>query len=301
MGHHHHHIKNNKRRKKNLLLTILINVVITVAQVVGGIISGSLALISDALHNFTDVVSLVISYIAAVFSQKEASENRTFGYKRMEIIAAFVNALSLIVIAIYLMTEAIRRFSDPTYINADIVIWLSIVAIVGNGLSVLILHNDSKDNMNIRSSYLHLLTDLLGSIAVLIGGLLMKFYGILWVDGVLTLIIALYLIIVGFQLEKKAFSILMLFTPNNIDVETLVVEVNKIDKVKHIHHIHIWQLNDDEVHLEAHVDFEEDISLSEFDEILLKIEDVIETFGINHITIQPEYEKPDNKNLIVQD
>lgn len=297
MGHHHTH----SVRKKNLLLTIFINVVITIAQVIGGFVSGSLALISDALHNFTDVVSLVISYIASVFSYKEASENKTFGYKRAEIIAAFVNACSLLVIAIFLVVEAAQRFFNPTSIEADLVIWLSLVAIIGNGLSVFILHKDAKSNMNIRSSYLHLFTDLLGSIAVLVGGLLMKFYSLFWIDAVLTLIIAVYLIIVGFQLAKKAFSVLMLFTPPAIDVDQLIAEVNQIEKVKHIHHIHIWQLNDDEVHLEAHVDFEEDIKLSEFDEILLLIEAKVEKFGINHVNIQPEFEKPDNKNIIVQD
>lgn len=297
MGYH----KAYSIRKKNLILTIVINIAITVAQIIGGFISGSLALISDALHNFTDVVSLVISYVASIFSYKEASENKTFGYKRAEIIAAFVNACSLLVIAIFLVVEAGQRFFNPTSIEADLVIWLSLVAIIGNGLSVYILHKDAKSNLNIRSSYLHLFTDLLGSIAVLIGGLLMKFYSLFWIDAVLTLIIAVYLIVVGFQLAKKAFSVLMLFTPPEIEVDKLIVEVNKIDRVKHIHHIHIWQLNDDEVHLEAHVDFEEDIKLSEFDDILLLIEVEVEKFGINHINIQPEFEKPDNKNIIVQD
>lgn len=300
MGHHHIHTT-QRLRKRNLLLTIVINIAITAAQVVGGFISGSLALISDALHNFTDVVSLVISYIASVFSYKEASENKTFGYKRAEIIAAFINACSLLVIAIFLIIEAFQRFFQPSSIDAELVIWLSIVAIVGNGLSVIILHKDAQSNMNIRSSYLHLFTDLLGSVAVLIGGLLMKFYALYWIDAFLSLIIAVYLILVGFQLAKKAFNVLMLFTPPDIDVDALINRVNKIERVKHIHHIHIWQLNDDEVHLEAHVDFEEDIRLSEFDEILLLIEKEVEKFGINHVNIQPEFEKPDNKNIIVQD
>lgn len=300
MGHHHVHTT-QRLRKRNLLLTIVINITITVAQVVGGFISGSLALISDALHNFTDVVSLVISYIASIFSYKEASENKTFGYKRAEIIAAFINACSLLVVAIFLIVEAFQRFFQPSSIDAELVIWLSIIAIIGNGLSVIILHKDAQSNMNIRSSYLHLFTDLLGSVAVLIGGLLMKYYALFWIDTFLSLIIAVYLILVGFQLAKKAFNVLMLFTPPDIDVDALINRVNKIERVKHIHHIHIWQLNDDEVHLEAHVDFKEDIKLSEFDEVLLLIEKEVEKFGINHVNIQPEFQKPDNKNIIVQD
>ncbi|MCH8535102.1 MAG: cation diffusion facilitator family transporter [Flavobacteriaceae bacterium] len=290
-----------KKKKNNLLLTIIINILITVAQAIGGFVSGSLALLSDALHNLSDVISLLISYVAAIFSNKKASQHKTFGYKRAEIIAAFINAISLIIIAVFLIFEAVDRFFIPENINADIVIWLSIVAIAGNGISVLILHSDSKSNLNIRSSYLHLFTDLLGSIAVLIGGLAMKYYQIYWIDGALTLGIAVYLIIVGVALARKSYDVLMLFTPKEINVRALVRKVNKIEKVKHIHHIHIWKLNDDETHLEAHVDFEEDIKLSEFDEILEQIEEVVSSFGINHTNIQPEYEKPDNKNIIVQD
>lgn len=290
-----------KKKKNNLLLTIIINILITVAQAIGGFVSGSLALLSDALHNLSDVISLLISYVAAIFSNKKASQHKTFGYKRAEIIAAFINAISLIIIAVFLIFEAVDRFFMPENINADIVIWLSIVAIAGNGISVLILHSDSKNNLNIRSSYLHLFTDLLGSIAVLIGGLAMKYYQIYWIDGALTLGIAIYLIIVGVALARKSYDVLMLFTPKEINVRALVRKVNKIEKVKHIHHIHIWKLNDDETHLEAHVDFEEDIKLSEFDEILEQIEEVVSSFGINHTNIQPEYEKPDNKNIIVQD
>lgn len=291
-----------KNKQKNLLIAIVLNVLITLAQVIGGIISGSLALLSDALHNFSDVISLLISYVASFFSNKKASQNKTFGYKRAEIIAAFVNAATLLVIAFFLIIEAVERLFNPQIIDASLVIWLSIVAIVGNGISVWILHADAKNNMNIRSSYLHLLTDLLGSFAVLLGGLLMYFYNLYWVDGVLTFIIAIYLMVVGFQLVKKAFEILMLFTPKHINVKQLVTQVNSLPKVKHMHHVHVWQLNDDEVHLEAHVDFDEDIALSEFDAILEQIEAIaVEEYGINHINIQPEYQKPDNKNIIVQD
>ena len=174
MGHSHKYRSDHKDR--NLLISILLNSIITLAQIIGGFLSGSLALLSDALHNLTDVISLVISYIASGFSKKKATLSKTFGYKRAEIIAAFINASSLIVIAIYLMFEAVKRFFEPQNINPDLVVWLSILGIVFNGLSVFLLKNDSNHNMNIRSAYLHLLTDMLASFAVLIGGLLMQFY-----------------------------------------------------------------------------------------------------------------------------
>ncbi|MBW2961569.1 cation diffusion facilitator family transporter [Mesonia aestuariivivens] len=295
-GHTHQPVKG-----KNLWFSILLNIGITIAQIVGGLLSGSLSLLSDALHNFSDVISLIISYIANKIAGKEASFNKTFGYKRAEIIAAFVNALSLIVIAIILIKEAIFRFFDPQPIQSNMVIWLAILAIAGNGLSVLLMKKDSKTNMNMRSAYLHLLTDMLASVAVLIGGLLMKFYQIYWIDSLLTAAIAIYLIYVGWDLLRDSFKILMLFTPHQIPLKNIATKVCEIEEVKNMHHIHVWQLNENEVHLEAHIDFKKNITLSEFDEILVKIEHEINHFGINHINIQPEFNKPDNKAIIVQD
>ncbi len=264
--------------------------------------SGSLALLSDALHNFTDVVSLVISYVASKFSRKNATSDRTFGYKRAEIIAAFVNSASLIIIALILIKESVERFLDPQSIDSTLVIWLSILAILGNGFSVFLLMKDRKNNMNLSSAYFHLLTDLMASVAVLIGGILMKYYQIYWLDSVLTFAIAVYLIIVGYKLFRNSFKVLMLFTPNDIDINKIVETINAMESVKNMHHVHLWQLNEEEVHLEAEIDFMNDISLSEFDDILLEIESILkDKFGINHITIQPEYNKSDNKNIIVQD
>ncbi|KGK30507.1 MULTISPECIES: cation diffusion facilitator family transporter [Cellulophaga] len=306
MGHNHAHGHQHNHpdlKGRNLLISILLNIIITVAQVIGGLVSGSLSLLSDALHNFSDVLSLIVSYIATLFAKKEASTNKTFGYKRAEIIAAFVNSASLIVVAIILIKEAVERFFEAQpVIQSNIVIWLSLLGIVANGLSVLLLKKDADSNMNMKSAYLHLLTDMLASVAVLIGGLVMKFYELYWVDALLTLIIAFYLIYVGYDLLKTSTRVLMLFTPNTIEVNKIVEALHKIDTIKNVHHVHIWQLNEDEIHLEAHIDFDTDIRLSEFDAILEKIEEeVFHKFGINHVNIQPEYDKVDNKQIIVQD
>lgn len=298
-SHGHHHHPDLKGRK--LIIAVLLNIIITIAQVIGGLLSGSLSLLSDALHNFSDVLSLIVSYIATIYAKKEASTNKTFGYKRAEIIAAFVNAAALIIVAIILIKEALERFIDPQIIESDLVIWLSLLGILANGFSVLLLKKDAASNMNMKSAYLHLFTDMLASVAVLIGGLLMKFYQLYWVDAFLTLGIALYLIYVGYDLLKDSTRVLMLFTPNTIELTKIVTTLNTIPKIKNVHHVHIWQLNEDEVHLEAHIDFVEDIKLSEFDIILEQIEEeVFHKFGINHVNIQPEYGKCDNKQLIVQ-
>ncbi|WP_299108257.1 cation diffusion facilitator family transporter [uncultured Winogradskyella sp.] len=303
MSHSHNHSHNHKDLQgQKLLISIFLNIVITVAQVIGGLVSGSLSLLSDALHNFSDVISLIVSYVASKLSKQKASINRTFGYKRAEILAAFINASTLIIVAVLLIIEAVKRFNNPQEVESNLVIWLSIIAIIGNGLSVLLLKKDSKNNINMRSAYLHLLTDMLASVAVLIGGLLMKYYQLFWVDSLLTLLIALYLIWVGYDLLKVSTKMLMLFTPDDINIKKVVRAVNKLPKVSKLHHVHIWNLSDDELHLEAHLDLSEDITTTEFNNLLLKIETILHNeFNINHVTIQPEFNKEDPKEVIVQD
>lgn len=305
MGHSHTHAHNHSHsdlKGRNLLISIVLNILITVAQAIGGIISGSLSLLSDALHNFSDVMSLLVSYIANLYAKKDASTGKTFGYKRAEIIAAFVNASSLIVIALYLIYEAIHRFLEPQEIKSGIVIWLALLGIVANGLSVLLLRKSAKVNMNMRSAYLHLFTDMTASIAVLVGGLLMKFYGWFWVDSVLTVAIAVYLLFVGYDLLKISFKVLMLFTPDDIDLEKISSAISEFPEIKNVHHMHVWQLNEQEIHLEAHAEFYKNITISQFDEVLDQVESLLfHEFGINHVNIQPEYNKDDPKDIVVQD
>ncbi len=300
--HAHHHHSHGNLKGRNLFISILLNTLITISQVVGGILSGSLSLLSDALHNFSDVLSLLVSYIATILAKKEASVHRTFGYKRAEIIAAFVNSATLVIVAVFLVIEAVKRFLDPQEIGTALVIWLSLLGILANGFSVLLLRKDAHHNMNMRSAYLHLFTDMMASVAVLIGGLLMKYFAYYWVDPLLTILIAIYLIYMGYALLRDSTRVLMLFTPNTIEVQRIVDHISSIQPIKNVHHVHVWQLTEEEVHLEAHVDFSEDINLSTFDSILARIEaEVYAHFGITHVNIQPEFGKCDEKKVIVQD
>jgi cobalt-zinc-cadmium efflux system protein len=297
-GHHHHDAKDMKGWK--IGVSILLNIIITVGQVIGAGISGSVALMTDALHNFSDVISLVISYVANKLTLKKATTSKTYGYKRAEILAAFINSATLIGVAIFLIIEAIERFSSPIEIQADIVIWFAIASIVINFLSVVILHKDSKDNMNIRSAYLHLLTDVMTSIAVMFGGFAMKYYNVFWIDGLLTLLIATYLIYSSFALLKETTKVLMQFTPEGINLDEINTEISKIEGIKNLHHLHVWQLNDNKFMFEAHVEMDVDIMLSEFQEKLKEIENILHKFGIDHTNIQPELNKCEkNDGLIV--
>jgi len=300
MSHNHSH---PTLSGKKLLFTIVLNIIITTAQVIGGLISGSLALISDAVHNLSDVISLIISYVANLLTNKKKQTlHQTFGYKRAEIIAAFFNSATLIIIAVFLAFEAIKRFNNPQEIESNLVIWLALVAIAGNGLSVLLLKNDANHNLNMKSAYLHLITDLLTSVAVLIGGLLMKYYQIFWIDALLTILISIYLLYMSWKIFIDSLKILMLFAPKHLDIENIQKEIINIDAIKNIHHVHIWQLNDHNIHFEAHIEFNKDIKLSEFDKICNQVEKILlEKFQINHSNLQPEFDRDDHKEFIIQD
>jgi cobalt-zinc-cadmium efflux system protein len=297
MSNHSHHTSSNK-----LGLTILLNLGITASQVIGGILSGSIALLTDAAHNFSDVISLVVSYTANRLAKKRATSDKTFGYKRAEIIAAFINSISLVLLSLWLIIESIQRLLDPQPVEEKTVILLSLIAIAGNGLSVFLLYRQTENNINLKSAYIHLLSDLMASVIVLVGGIAIYYFDVYWVDPLLGILISIYLIYIGYDLLKESIQILMLYTPVEISLDEVVSTVEKLHPNTHLHHIHIWKLNDTEIHLEAHLDLNENLSLLEFQELQLQIEQLLwQQFKINHVTIQPEYNRSDEKDLIVQD
>jgi len=291
--HHHHEVSG-----KNLGLAVLLNVGITLAQAIGGIISGSMALLSDAAHNFSDVLSLIISYIANRLSKRGATEKQTFGFRRSEILAAFINSATLIIISVIILIEAIQRLFNPITISANLVIYLAIAGILVNGVSVLFIRNDSRENLNMRSVYLHLFGDMLTSVAVLMGGIAMKYLQWYWTDSVFSIAIAFYLLYMSWGIFRSSLRIIMQFTPKEIDVQKIVNEIENIEGVKNIHHIHVWQINEHDLMFEAHVDVSEDMKVSNFEKILDNINSVLKSFKIDHSTIQPEFTVDDNKQII---
>ncbi len=294
MGIHRHETKGSR-----LVLVIILNVVITVAQIVGGVISGSLALLSDALHNFSDVSALTISHVARTISRKKATRIGTFGYKRAEIIAALFNSSVLVGIGIYLIYESFVRFYAPQHINSEWVIVLGLLGVVVNGGSIWLLEAEAEGNMNIKSAYLHLLGDTLTSAAVVAGGVAMHFWQTYWVDPLVSIIIAIYLIYASLSLIRESTAVLMEFAPSHIDLEEIAEAVAAEPDIKNIHHIHIWRLNDKEVYLQAHIDFSRNLTLEETTRRLEKLESMLrERFGITHAVLQPEYMKNDNKGVI---
>lgn len=296
---HNHHSDFTKDKGIKLVLAIFLNILITIIQAIGGLISGSLSLMSDALHNFSDVIALVISYIASVLINKKQTVHKTFGYKRAEIVAAFINTLALIIVAVFLGIESVKRFYRPEVISSMWVIALSITAILFNGFSALILKKDSADNLNIKSSYLHLISDMFTSVAVLTGGAIMYFFKFYWIDGVLTLLIAGYLVYSSVFLLSETLKVLMLFTPSSIIIDDINQKICAIPEVQNIHHVHVWQLDNKQIHFEGHVDFNDDMPLNKVNIVLGEIRSILhEQFNIEHVTLQPEYNSCHTKDLV---
>ena len=275
---------------QRLGITIVLNILITTAQVAGGLISGSLALISDALHNLSDSFAIVLAYIADRLAHREKTAKSTFGYQRAEILAAFINALVLVVISFYLMVEAVERYGDPLRIDYRWMLWLGLLGFAGNGFSVFLLHGHQQKNLNIRAAYPHLMGDTLTSVAVIAGALCIWLWKWYWIDPTITLLISFYLLFHTYKLLKESTGILMQFAPAHVRTEDIAERLSSVELVGRVYHIHIWQLTDKTIHFEGHIVLNKDIQLSAtrtLDKALQQI--LTDEFGIGHITLQFEY------------
>jgi len=283
---HHTGIKNDRR----LLAAVSVNVLLTLAQVIGGVISGSLSLIADALHNFSDAASLGIALFARKISRKPPDEFKTFGYKRAEIVAALINLTLLVVISLYLIYEAAWRLLEPQTITAWIVIFVATVALIVDTFTALITYSMSKGSMNMKAAFLHNLSDALVSVGVIISGGLILLYSWYWIDTLLTFAIAGFVLWQGLLMLPKTIHLLMEGTPANLSIETIRKRLETEDGVQNVHHIHLWHLDESRIALEAHVVVTaqnlEDIEILKG--VLKKM--LREDFTINHSTL--EFEAP---------
>lgn len=293
---HHHH---GDLKEKNLLIATALNLLITVAEIIGGLLSNSLALLSDAIHNLGDTFAVFLAFIANRIGKKDATEQKTFGFKRIEILAALLNAVVLIVIIIFLFIAAYHRFQSPEPIKGLIMFVVASVGLIANLIAVLLLKKDSHSNINIRAAYLHLLGDTISSVAVIVGSVLIYFFKIYWVDPLITILIGLYIIREAFIILKETVNILMQSTPASIDLQKLVSEIENHKEINNVHHVHVWTLNDTQIHFEGHIDLDKDLTISKTDLIKSEIEAMLTNkFGVSHVTIQFEYNCCDEKKVI---
>lgn len=284
MSHQHEHTG------RNLAITVILNGIITIAQFVGGIISGSLALISDALHNLSDVISVILAYLAHRIGMRPQTPKSTFGFKRAEILAAFINAISLIAISVYLIVEAGKRFMNPKEVDFQWMLGLGILGFLANGLSVLILQENKEENLNIRAAYLHLIGDALTSVAVIAGAICIWLFRIYWIDPLVTVLISIYIFAHTFKILKESVGILMQFAPSQIDQQSVVNVLKEIQEISSVHHVHLWQLADHQIYFEAHLVLSKNFPISDTQAITENAKRLLNSrFGITHTTFQYEY------------
>lgn len=281
-GGHHHHGEVSEKTVKYLLISFIINMLLSVVEIVGGLIAGSVSLIGDALHNTSDAFSILIAVIAFKIGRKKADHKYTYGFKRAEIIGGFVNLILLFISGVYLIVEGIGRLISPEPIEGGIIIWVSVLALIIDAATAKLSHHGSEHNTNMRMVFLHNLADALGSVGVIISGLFVVWLNIYWIDGLVALMIAAYMIYQSVLSFPKVVNILMNAAPDGLDLAAVEKALLKIDGVRDVHHLHIWSVNENDVSLECHI-VADNLELVQTAAKLLNKE-----FGITHCNIQIE-------------
>jgi len=289
---------NHTATPARLVITVILNLVITAAEVVGGLLSGSLSLLSDALHNLSDALAVLLSYVAMRLARRGNTARHTFGLKRAEILAALINAAVLLVLSVYLLYRAAVRFAYPEAVQGRLMMIVASVGLAANVAATLLLRRGARDSMNIRSAYLHLLSDAISSIAVVAGALVISLFGIAWIDPLLTILISLYVLKQSYSLVRDAVHVLLEGAPADLDLARLKHQVERLPRVHGIHHVHVWTVGEHDIHFEAHVQVE-DMALSETVAVRMKIEELLrEEFRINHAALQLECDNCGEVDLI---
>lgn len=275
--------------RKKLTAAIFLNAGITAAEVVGGLLTGYLSLLADAIHNLSDVAALILAYIGEIGSAKPSTKRSTYGFKRLEVMTAMISAVSLVVIAVYIFYEAYRRFINPQPIN-DPILLLTVagIGLIGNILSVWVLHASRDHSLNFKTAFLHMLYDTLSSVAVIIGAIVIFKTGWNYLDPILSTLIGLMILWSSFKVMKEATMIFMEAVPDRIDFDAVAKELENHDYVCEVHHLHIWSLSSTSVALSCHISLKEP-DYARAPEIIYDLSRIMqEKFGIDHCTIQPE-------------
>lgn len=271
-----------------LTLAVVVNLLLTVVQIVGGVLSGSLALIADAVHNLSDALSLMLAFAARRIARRDADATMTFGWNRAELIAALINLTALILIAIFLALEGVMRLFDPPGVDGWIVVWVAGVALIVDAATAALTYSMSKDSLNIRAAFLHNIADALGSVAVIVAGSLILLYDWRLLDPLATLGIAAYILWHALSDIRPTIRILMLGTPPEHDRDTLIGALAAHGDVEGVHHLHLWQIDEHRLSVEAHVVLAE-ADLLRAPAIVADLKRMLaEDHGVSHATIEVE-------------
>lgn len=288
MGHgHSHHFDSEQSGDRRLVVAIAVNVLLTGAQVVGGVISGSLSLVADALHNLNDAASLGVALIARRIARRPADKVRTFGYRKAEVIGALINTTTLIIVGLYLVYEAFARFLHPKPIDGWIVVIVAGFALVVDVATALMTFSMAKKNLNIKAAFVHNVADALGSLVVICVGIVVLVFQWYVADLIATLLLAIYILVQGYRLMAESIRILMDSVPIDLDIDRLAERMVAVPGVHDVHHIHAWQIDEHRRALEAHIVAQDGAENMETTKQALK-ELLRREFAIDHSTLEFE-------------
>ncbi|WP_423913517.1 cation diffusion facilitator family transporter [Capnocytophaga gingivalis] len=285
-GHHHHHVPDLKRINQAFYVGIGANALYTIIEFVVGIRINSLALISDASHNLSDVATLIISLLGMKLAQKGATALYTYGYKKASILASFVNAVILCLIVIKIGVESIERFSHPPQMQGVMIIITALIGILINGLSAFLFYKGQKDDINIKGAFLHLMVDALVSLGVIVSGALIALTGWNIIDPIISFVIAFVILFSTWSLLKESIKLILDGVPHQLSNEHIQEVLLRHPKISSVHHVHIWALSSSENALTAHLVVEEGVSLEDFMEIKEQLKHTLFHEGIQHTTLE---------------
>lgn len=288
MVHSHGHDELEGLSDRRIAYTVALNVLLTVAEVVGGVISGSVALVSDALHNLNDAVALLIALVARRIARKQPDERRTFGYRRAEVLGGLINLVALAVVGVFLAYESVLRFFEPADVGAWTMIVIAGIALTVDVLTVTLLYAMRRGSVNVRAAFMHNLSDALASVAVLFGGVAILLLGVTWIDPLLSLLIVAYIFWQVYQLLPGTVRLLMESVPEGLDIDNLVRAMQDVEGVQGVHHLHVWQLDEHHNALEAHIVIGSHAA-ERFDQIKGAVRRRLnDSFDITHTTLEVE-------------
>lgn len=304
MGHGHDHAHHNHTHganKKTLTIAFFIITLFMVIEVIGGLLTNSLALLSDAGHMLSDAISLGVGVLAFKFGEKVASYSKTYGYKRFEILAAVFNGVTLIVVAVFILYEAIERFTAPPEIASTGMLVIAIVGLLVNIIVawILLRGGDTKENLNLRAAFLHVIGDMLGSVGAIAAALLIMLFGWSWADPLASIIVAVIVLISGYRVTKDSIHVLMEGVPNNIQMDEIISVFKNKTAIIDIHDLHVWSITSGQNALSCHAVVDDNLSLQESQKLLKSIEHDLAHLGIGHITVQVECSHHSHENSIL--
>ena len=299
-SHDHHHDHTQGANKKALTISLILIASFMIVEVIGGVLTNSLALLSDAGHMLSDAISLAVALAAFKMGEKAADSARTFGYRRFEILAAVFNGVTLIVIAVFIIAEAAGRFVNPPEVATTGMLIIAFLGLVINiVVAKILMSGDTHDNLNMKGALLHVFGDLLGSVAAIVAALSIMFFGWGFMDPLASVIVAILIAVSGFRILRQSLNVLMEGVPENIDVDTIINTINNIEGVEDAHHLHVWSISSGMNALSVHVVVNGTLNVHETQKIIHRIEEQMKHENIEHVTVQVECKHHDHDDELL--